>query len=124
MTTKTIDQSVYKLVNFVLDARDSGNDDETIITNLLPNRFEGDEDRFRWAVEMINTGIFRASILSSGHSYPNSNFKIEDDDVLKVSFELHWVKLKGIDHYTANYVNNSKKLQLVNWLKGIISKGQ
>ena len=118
-----IDPSVHKFIEFVLEARESGADDDLIINELLPSRFDGSEDQFRWGLEMINTGIFRASIISSGSSYARSNLAIEDDPILSASFERHWVKLKGKDHYDRNYRPQPSKFTLINWIKGLFNTG-
>ncbi len=39
---------------------------------------------FIWAIEMMNTGSFRASIMSSGNSNLKSKVKIEGNPMLKV----------------------------------------
>lgn len=103
------DDQAETFINYVLNLRKSGVEDENDLLQELDNRFEGTEDQFRWALEMISTGAFRAGIISSGKHYPNGNLKIEDDPILKNAFRMHWVELKGQQHYEENYLRRNHK---------------
>ncbi len=102
------DDIAEKLVDTVLELRTNGiHDDEKIISELKKT-FSATDDDFHWIIEMINTGGFRASIVSSGKKYPKTNLNIEDDPVLKASFKKYWIELKGEQDYINNYLNKKK----------------
>jgi hypothetical protein len=102
------DQQAENFVKYVLNLRKNGIREEDLIIKELMTVFEGREDDFQMALELINTGAFRAAIISSGNSYPKGNLSIEDNQILKASFKLHWIELKGEDHYKSNYENKIK----------------
>ncbi|MAO07765.1 MAG: hypothetical protein CL596_03540 [Alteromonas sp.] len=102
------DEIAEKIVDSIIECRNNGIKDEESIVRELMIKFDGKEDDFYWAIEMMNTGGFRASIMSSGNSYPKSNIKIEDNPILKVAFKKCWIDLKGEEHYKRNYENRKK----------------
>lgn len=98
------DEQAEKLITYVNSLRHSGVNQEEDILRKLSDKFEGTEDQFKWALEMISTGGFRAAIISSGKNYPKSNIKIEDDPILKNAFRLKWIELKGEQHFKEHYL--------------------
>ena len=102
------DQQAEKFVKYVLNLRKKGIREEDLIVKELTTAFEGREEDFHMALELINTGAFRAAIISSGSNYPKGNLNIEDNQILKASFKLHLIELKGEDHYISNYEKKSK----------------
>lgn len=110
------DKKAEEIVQFILEQRASGiNDEEKIIVKLM-DRYETNEDSCRWAIEMVNTGAFRAGIISGGHKYPKGNLNVEDDPILKASFKLAWIDFKGLEHYEKNYLKKKKKINWRFWL--------
>jgi len=102
------DQVAESIVDLILECREKGIKEDKLIVKKLMTEFNGNEDDFYWAIEMMNTGSFRASIMSSGNSYPKSNIKIEDNPILKIAFKKCWIDLKGKDHFIKNYVKKKK----------------
>ena len=75
------EQVAKSIVDSILEYRENGIKDEESIVKKLMAKYDGNEDAFYWAIEMMNTGGFRASIMSSGNSYPKSTLKTEDNPI-------------------------------------------
>lgn len=99
------DEFAERLIKRVLHLREKGFSDDDLLIEELKKEFSASEDGFHWMLEMVSTGAFRASIMSSGSSYPSSNLKTEDDPILRNAFRLHWIELKGEEHYNEHYQN-------------------
>ena len=102
------DQLAERIVDSILECRERGVKDDELIVKELMSKFEGNEEDFYWAIEMTNTGGFRASIMSSGNTYPKSNIRIEDNPILKIAFKKCWIDLKGEEHFIKNYEKKKK----------------
>ncbi|QXP59013.1 hypothetical protein [Olleya sp. HaHaR_3_96] len=102
------EQVAESIIDSILECREKGIKEDELIVKELITKFEGNEDDFYWAIEMMNTGGFRASIMSSGNSYPKSNIKIEDNPILKIAFKKCWIDLKGEEHFIKNYEKKKK----------------
>ncbi len=103
------EQLAEKIIDSILIIQKNGILEDDIIISKLMQEYEGGENDFHWIIEMINMGAFRASIMSSNESYPNSNIKIEDNVILKTAFKKKWIELKGEEHYMKNYQNKNVK---------------
>ncbi len=101
--------SAEKIIDFILVLRKNGVTDEDAVVSELIKEFYYAEDECYTILEMMNTGAFRASIMSSGESYPNSNLQIDDNPILKTAFKKVWIELKGEEHYQKYYFNKKKK---------------
>ncbi|UZO80614.1 hypothetical protein NBT05_16935 [Aquimarina sp. ERC-38] len=102
------DQIAERIVDCILECREKGIKNDELIVKELMTKFDGKENDFYWAIEMMNTGGFIASIMSSGNSYPKSNIKIEDNPILKVAFKKCRIDLKGEAYFINNYGKKKK----------------
>jgi hypothetical protein len=101
------DEQAEHLINRVWDLRRRGIKNEEELITTLQKEFNGTDDSFRWVLEMINTGGFRASIMCSGKKYPKGNLNIESNPILKNAFRMYWIDLRGEDHYRKFYLNRN-----------------
>jgi hypothetical protein len=97
------------LVDKILNHQANGLVEFDELIPALQKDFNADHNSLASAIEMVRTGGVRASIMSEGHHYPNSNVKIEENPVLKIAFKKAWVELKGEEHYEKNYVRKFVK---------------
>lgn len=97
-----------EIISFISKIRSKGQDEEHLITELM-KEYEGTKDDFIHFIEMMMIGAFRADILSSGMLYPEAYLGLEENVVMKTAFRLHWITLKGVDHYQKHYVEKRKQ---------------
>gem|GEM_PF-3909448 len=111
------------ITDHVLSLKEKGVKDEDAVVRELIKVFKGNEEDFYVITDTINTGIFRAAIMSEGHSLPRSNRNTEDI-LLKTAFRKTWIHLKGEEHYLQHYASQHEKTRglsfLKRWLKGKI----
>ncbi len=97
-------------INSVLNLRKKGIKDTHEIITHLQKEFDWTENDLGVALDLIGTAAFRASIISSGLTYPKGNLNIEDHPILKNAFRMFWIEHHGEEHYIKYYKN-----KLVPW---------
>lgn len=100
---------VEEILMYISKIRSRGLGEDHLITELM-KEYEGTKDDFIYFIEMTTIGVFRAEVLSSGMVYPEAYLGLEEHVVMKTAFRLHWIALKGIDHYQKNYVEKRKRV--------------
>jgi hypothetical protein len=102
-----------EIMKFIFKIRSDGHSEESLISELM-KEYHGSKEDFEYFMELMNVGAFRASILSSGMLYPEAYLGLEENNVLKTAFRLHWIALKGMDHYQENYVaKRNRRMQFL-----------
>jgi len=82
-------QNEYKsIVQRIFECWNNDIKDDEVILNKLISEFHLSIDDAEWTLERVKTGAFRASIISTGSSYPKNN--LENDPIVKeaLSFAL------------------------------------
>lgn len=103
------EQTAEKIIDFILALRENGITDHDAIVSELIKKFHFTEDEFIDILEMMSIGAFRATIMSSGETYPKSNIQINDNFILKITFKKVWIELKGEEHFQKYYLSKNKK---------------
>ena len=80
-----------RLVERIMKLWDDGMKDESKLVETLTTEFQITTDDAEWALELTQTGLFRANIISSGQKYPKSN--LTDEPILKSALKAGLNKL-------------------------------
>jgi hypothetical protein len=82
-----MNQNEYKvIVQKIFDCWKNDIKDDAIILGTLIAEFGLSINDAEWILERVKTAAFRASIISTGSSYPKNN--LENDPVVKEALEL------------------------------------
>lgn len=101
------DKRAEEFILYVHELKRGGIEDEEELLEKLGEKFEGTFDEFRWALEMMSTGAFRAAMMSSQGHYPKGNVHIDDHPILRIAFRMAWIESKGEDHYAKYFLRRN-----------------
>ena len=97
-----LDINSDKLVELVLSMRDQSVSDESVIIAKLESEFSLSNSDAETALELIQTGLFRASFIAGGQTYPKNN--LSDNPIVNAAIKIGLSKLGHPELYKSNIV--------------------
>lgn len=91
-----------KLVELVLSLHDQGVSDESVIIKKLEIEFSLSNSDAETVLELIQTGLFRASFLAGGQTYPKNN--LSDNPIVDAAIKIGLTKLGHPELYKSSVV--------------------
>ena len=86
------------IVNRILSLWDEEVTDEATIIKTIQSEFELSMDDAEMALELTQTGLFRAQIICTGNSYPANN--LNDNPIVRSAIKIGPTKLGRPELYT------------------------
>ena len=101
------DQDINRLVEFTYSLLDQGGLDDQAIIEKISSEFPFDDCDAETVLELVRTGLFRASIIAGGLEYPKNN--LESDPIVSTAIKIELAKLGRPELYKDNKDSNKKK---------------
>jgi hypothetical protein len=79
------------LVNRILALWEEGIKDDTAVIEKIRSEFQFSQNDAEWALELTQTGLFRAQIISKGEKYPKNN--LTNNPVVRTALRIGLTKL-------------------------------
>lgn len=89
-----------KLVELVISLHDQGVSDSDEIISKLESEFSFSNSEAETVFELVQTGLFRASIIASGQSYPENN--LSRNAIVDTAVRIGLTKLGRPELYKTN----------------------
>jgi hypothetical protein len=91
-----------KLVELVISLHDQGVIDESVIIEKLESEFSFSNSDAETVLELVQTGLFRASFIAGGQIYPKNN--LSDNPIVDAATKIGLTKLGHAESYKSSIV--------------------